>query len=239
MKVPQMLIIFSGKSARGLSLFAYTLETAAYAITTVYALRHGFPFSTYGENFFLSIQNIAVTLLIISYSRPRLASTTESRLPQLLAASALAAASICALFFAPPTALQGLQMLTVPLSILSKLPQISQNYRAQSTGQLSTIAVLSQVAGCLARVFTTATEVQDPIVLVGFLVALILNLVLGAQMWLYWGRREDETTLGEKDSAYSSSVLPQQFSNTASAFTNVPPRYQSPTPGRRWSRKVD
>jgi len=238
MKLPQMFIILSDKSARGLSLSAYTLETAAYAITTIYALRNRFPFSTYGENFFLSLQNIFVTMLIIYYSRPRLASGRESKIPQLLAAVAVAVAAIYALLAAPPTVLQGLQMLTVPLSVLSKLPQISQNYKAQSTGQLSAIAVLSQIAGCAARLFTTITEVRDPIVLAGFLVALVLNLVLGLQMWLYWGQGEediDTTFVMEKG---SPSFLPQQSSSTSS-FASVPPRYHSPTPGRRWARKVD
>jgi mannose-P-dolichol utilization defect protein 1 len=202
----------------------------------VYAYRRQFPFSTYGENLFLSVQNILITLLIISYSRPRLASGKESRIPQLLASSAIGITAIYSLLIAPSTVLQGLQMMTVPLSILSKLPQISQNYKAQSTGQLSAVAVISQVAGCVARLFTTATEVQDPIVLAGFAVALVLNLVLGIQMWLYWDQRDDDPRLTmEMD---SPSMLTHQ-SSSSSSFPSVPPRYQSPTPGRRWARKVD
>ena len=42
-------------------------------------------------------------------------------------------------------------------------------------------------AGCVARLFTTATEVGDSLVAAGFALALVLNLVLGAQLWLYWG----------------------------------------------------
>ena len=77
-----MKIISSG-SARGLSLSAYVscflgkteykadsqiLETASYGISLAYASRNHFPFSTYGENFFLTIQNIVITLLIIFFS---------------------------------------------------------------------------------------------------------------------------------------------------------------------------
>jgi mannose-P-dolichol utilization defect protein 1 len=211
------------------------LETAAYAITTVYANRHQYPFSTYGENLFLSIQNVFITLLIIYYSGSRLVSGKESKATQIVVTTALIGTSLYFLYTVPSAALQGLQMSTVPLSVLSKLPQISQNYRARSTGQLSAFAVLSQIAGCLARIFTTATEVRDSIVLSGFIVALGLNLVLGAQMWLYWGQRVEEEMFMEKE---VPSGLPQQTNEILSSGS-IPPRYQSPTPSRRWARKVD
>ena len=44
------------------------LETASYAITLAYAYRNDFPFSTYGENLFLSVQNVVITLLIIWFA---------------------------------------------------------------------------------------------------------------------------------------------------------------------------
>jgi mannose-P-dolichol utilization defect protein 1 len=62
----------------------------------------------------------------------------------------------------------GLSLGTIPLDTLallqittlafSELPQIRQNFHSKSTGQLSTFAVVSQIAGCIARLLTTATE---------------------------------------------------------------------------------
>jgi len=229
MKLPQILIILSAKSARGLSLSAYALETTSYTITTIYAQRHHYPFSTYGENLFLSVQNIFITLLIIYYAQPRLAVDGMTKSSELVATGALIIFGMYALYAVPTAMLQGLQILTVPLSVLSKLPQISQNYRARSTGQLSAFAVLSQIVGCLARVFTTSTEVGDFIVLVGFLVALGLNLVLGAQMWLYWNQEQEDISPLEQN----SSVLPQENKENSGSFSNQPPL------PRRWARKVD
>lgn len=40
--------------------------------------------------------------------------------------------------------------------------------------------------GSLARVFTTATEVNDPVILYGFIGGAILNVVLAVQMVYYW-----------------------------------------------------
>ncbi|KAF5341210.1 hypothetical protein D9611_006107 [Ephemerocybe angulata] len=192
MKVPQVLLILNGSSARGLSLSSYVLETLAYAITLVYNIRNAFPFSTYGENLFITPQNALITFLIIYYSP--LPQKTRSQ--RLLIATAASLATIYALSIIPGKALSLAQLATLPLGLTSKLPQIRQNARAQSTGQLSAVAVLSQILGCLARVFTTAQEVGDPLVQAGFLLALGLNVVLGAQMYMYWG---DNAELHEKD----------------------------------------
>ncbi|KAH9939825.1 mannose-P-dolichol utilization defect 1 protein [Amylocystis lapponica] len=240
MKVPQLMLIVSARSARGLSLPAYVLETIAYAITLAYSYRNEFPFSTYGENLFLVIQNAVITLLIIHYPSRTLTRTTSTALQVALAAVLMILSSL-ALVFLPPVALAPLQFATLPLSLFSKLPQIRQNHRAKSTGQLSAFAVVAQIGGCLARLFTTATEVDDPLVSAGFALALVLNAVVGAQMWMYWGRDElvhaPATTIGvpvdEKEK--------MQWQNDARPVEVIVPP-QSPTPrpsGRKWARKVD
>nr|VWO96578.1 Uncharacterized protein [Ganoderma boninense] len=196
MKVPQLLLVVSARSARGLSLTAYVLETLAYAITTAYAYRNSFPFSTYGENLFLTIQNVVITALIVHYNPPN-ALSNRSALQRAILSTQIAIASVIPLVLFPMSTIALFQIATLPLSLFSKLPQIRQNYRAQSTGQLSAFAVISQVGGCLARLFTTAQEVGDPIVAAGFALALVLNVVLGFQMWLYWGKDEkDELEMG-------------------------------------------
>jgi mannose-P-dolichol utilization defect 1 len=96
------------------------------------------------------------------------------------------------LYGLPNDTLSLLQLATLPLSLFSKLPQIRQNFRSKSTGQLSAFAVISQIVGCLARLFTTATELSDLLLTAGFALALFLNCILGTQMWVYWGNDETE-----------------------------------------------
>jgi hypothetical protein len=79
-----------------------------------------------------------------------------------------------------------LQAACVPISLLSKAPQIASNHRLKSTGTLSAFAVFNALLGCLARVFTTATEVKDSVVLWGFILAAVLNAVIVFQMVVYW-----------------------------------------------------
>ncbi|KAI0031369.1 hypothetical protein K488DRAFT_52221 [Vararia minispora EC-137] len=233
MKVPQLLLILRSNSARGLSLPAYILETLAYAITTVYSWRNAYAFSTYGENFFLTLQNVVITFLIVAYAvqRPKQALSAPPPSP----ANALALLAL----------LQLLQLSTLPLSLFSKLPQIAQNQRARSTGQLSAFAVGAQIAGCAARLFTNAAEVGDAIQAAGFLLALILNLVLGVQMAAFWGRdaeparsalqeKADFPLRDEREQDFDI-VVPPQSPATHQTSHNAQPTM----PGRRWARKVD
>ncbi|EGO24740.1 hypothetical protein SERLADRAFT_468502 [Serpula lacrymans var. lacrymans S7.9] len=244
MKVPQLLLILSARSARGLSLPAYVLETLAYAITSAYSYRSDFPFSTYGENLFLTIQNTLITLLIIQYPTA-LAKKSQNKTSQLAVATVATVAAGFTLYSLPKDTLALLQLATLPLSLFSKLPQIMQNSRAQSTGQLSAFAVISQIAGCLARLFTTATEVGDAIVTAGFALALVLNIILGAQLWMYWGKDEKEdfgkTRIGVLSEKEKEDWAPERQSRVDVVVTpkSPVPRHTSSPSGRRWSRKLD
>ena len=174
--------------------------------------------------------------------------------------------SVIALYSIPIDVLSLLQMTTLPLSLFSKLPQIRQNSRSQSTGQLSAFAVISQIAGCLVRLFTTATELGDPLVSAGFALALMLNIILGVQLWMYWGQSDvkGESGLGEHKEVYveeeKAKILKQRSENavrqvhqpraalpnssTGPMVDNVrristPPPNRPSSAGRKWARKVD
>jgi mannose-P-dolichol utilization defect protein 1 len=258
--------VISANSARGLSLTAYVLETLSYAISLAYSYRNAFPFSTYGENLFLTIQNVLITILITHHLPTSVSSKAKPGNP-VGVAFVLAASTGVAYGLSTITSAQlaYLQALTLPLGLFSKLPQIAQNYAAQSTGQLSAFAVIAQVAGCAARIFTTATEVGDPLLQAGFVMALVLNLVLATQLYVYWGR--DERARVPVDAPVKEKLAAKEFGWAADADakraekqekpatpepTTVRPvtpvsltapvrSTSSPAPGsgRRWARKVD
>lgn len=258
-------IVVNVRSARGLSLPSYVLETLSYAITLAYAFRHQYPFSTYGENLFLTFQNVVITLLIIYYAPSHLLTRQQAKMQKLIAASLFTVVTCFFLGTISLDILAFLQFTTLPLSLLSKLPQIRQNFRSQSTGQLSAFAVISQIAGCLARLFTTVTEIGDALVSAGFCLALFLNVILGAQLWLYWGQWDDAKVELEMDhkfivydekpttdvpiwqsQTFTSSVYaptaPASTASTESATNRIstpPPRAPSSTGTRKWARKLD
>jgi len=214
------------------------LETLGYTISLAYAARSDFPFSTYGENFFLTIENIIITLLIAYYPDTPTSSSRNSSNAIIVALGT--AVLVAVLTSVPHTALAIFQIATLPISLFSKIPQIIQNSKANSTGQLSAVAVMAQIIGCLARLFTTAVEVGDPVVLLGFGLALILNLVIGFQMWSYWGNEVVHIPVTEKRSRLKEKI--EDDAPLARPFTPPAARSGSPalTPGsRKWARKVD
>jgi len=246
-------IVLKARSARGLSLPAYILETLSYAITLAYSFSNRFPFSTYGENFFLTIQNAVITLLIILYNP-----VPSARSAKLMTGILVTIVTSFVLYALPQNTLALLQISTLPLSLFSKLPQIRQNHRSQSTGQLSAFAVISQIAGCIARLFTTATEVGDSIVAAGFALALVLNLVMGAQLWMYWGQAEvdakdrdsfelrgnghrytPQSEKGKERALPAYEPAPWQTQQPTRRVATPPPRTSSASGGRKWARKVD
>jgi len=180
------------------------------------------------------LQNIAITLLIIQYSG-RNSAKGESNTPRLIITGFAATIGAYSLYTVPFSTLQALQVATVPLSLFSKVPQIFENYKAKSTGQLSAFAVVSQILGCIARVFTTFTEVNDPVVLVGFVVALVLNLVLGAQIWQYWGKSPEPASQAESKVAAPSQSQEKKKIDVVASTSALP----ASAGGRRWARKVD
>lgn len=240
---PITLIVIRARHARGLSLPAFALETLAYLITLVYAFRNNYPFSTYGENFFLTLQNVCITLLIIYYFPAAQSHLTTKRAksnkPVVVLAGTIAVVTAYFLLIIPMSALRLLQLATVPISLFSKIPQISENYSNQSTGQLSVFAVASQVLGCAARLFTTATEMGDSLVFAGFALAFVLNVALGIQIWMYWGQSVPTSTTKEswpKEKPIDSHVDPVQ---SQPSFIQMNTTSQVANGGRRWARKVD
>ena len=179
-KIPQILKIINSGSGEGVSVASYILETASFLITLGYNVRSGFPFSTYGETVFIAIQNVFITLLVLHYSRK----TAFAGLV-VLALSA----GLYALFSTEGVSfktLQYLQTMTIPIALGSKIPQIMTIARNKSTGQLSAFAVFNYLIGSLARIYTTLTEVDDPLIFWGFMLSTILNAVLVVQMIYYW-----------------------------------------------------
>ena len=232
----------------------------AYAITLAYSFRHHFPFSTYGENLFLTVQNVLITHLIIYFAPTTFLTHHTGTFQKIVIASIFMAATGVGLGTISLDTLALVQITTLPLSVFSKLPQIRQNFRSKSTGQLSAFAVVSQIAGCLARLFTTATEIGDSLVSAGFAVALLLNIILGAQLWLYWGEYDDSkdrfelhistksmndvTTWQSQSSPTPIYVpptisVPPQPSGSATDRMSTPPRTSLASGSKKWARKVD
>ncbi|WFD29203.1 hypothetical protein MSPP1_000209 [Malassezia sp. CBS 17886] len=236
-KFPQVYKIVHARSAEGISLAMYILEVVAYTISLAYAIRRRIPFSTYGENASLTVQNMVITLLIMAYSpmdsvsrritsRCRAYGITTNAFYVCVGALTMA---LCSLALAsatavPPAALQFLQAFTIPVSLASKVPQILELHRDKATGQLSILVVFAQLLGTMARVFTTLTETNDQLLFWGFALATVFNAVIAVQVIQYWNGN---------DHKYARLHEHRWYEGTPSRSTDLPlvaPRAPRGTP---------
>lgn len=230
-----LCLVLSSKSAAGLSLPSSVLSTTSYMITAAYGFKSEFPFSTYGENLFLSVQDAIVTLLILSFTSP----SSKTSLPLT---SALLLGSASFLYATDLHTLSMLQVATIPLSIGSKIPQIVQNYKRKDTGMLSGVVVWTQVLGTIARLYTTMAELSSPAILVSFSAALVLNIVLAVQILLYGskgaGVKQVVSEKPQTEDGFAKDVRPERPATPASR-SGTPVPGQSGGGGKKWARKLD
>lgn len=217
-KVPQLLKIVSSGSGEGVSFLSYLLETGSFLITLAYNARQGNPFSTYGESALIAVQNVVIAALVLHYGGKDAAAATFI---------AGLGAALYAMFSQNIIDMKTMTMLQAgagALGVASKLPQIFTIWQEGGTGQLSAFAVSGScwvmiyaqrlidywqvfnfLIGSGTRIFTTLQEVDDPIILYGFIAGFLLNAVLAAQMVYYWNAPKSKKTAAREVSEKSSS----------------------------------
>ncbi|KAI4617371.1 hypothetical protein J4E80_005574 [Alternaria sp. BMP 0032] len=191
-KIPQLLKLLNSQSAEGLSFLSYLLESSSYLISLAYNVRHGFPFSTYGETALILVQNIAIASLVLKYSGRGVG--VAGWIGGLAAAGA-------ALFndqWVDNEKLSLFQATAGVLGVASKVPQILTVWSEGGTGQLSAFAVVNYLLGSLSRIFTTLQEVDDPLILYGFIAGFALNAILFCQVVYYWNAPASKKTESKK-----------------------------------------
>ncbi|KAL6919052.1 hypothetical protein ACHAPO_004165 [Fusarium lateritium] len=224
-KVPQIKKLLGSKSAEGVSFLSYALETASYLISLAYNIRNGFPFSTFGETALIVGQNVIISVLVLNYSgRASLAAV-------FVAGLAAAAATLFAENIVDAQTLGHLQAGAGVLSVASKIPQILTIFQQGTTGQLSAFAVFNYLAGSLSRIFTTLQEVDDKLILYGFISGFALNAILALQMIFYWNAPSEKAKGKRKVSPIEAKPTATSTLSPSASTTATPKK--SPTTRRR------
>jgi len=187
-KVPQILKIVNAKSAKGISLTSVLLELVCLLFTMSFSYRKQFPFGTYGETVFVTIQNFVIIFLIYYYGNGD--KKPEGISPSFFGILAIYAVVLYS-FLANPgdlvqvSLIESLQSLNIPIMISSRVPQIISNFTTKSTGQLAIATWLLTFAGALARVFTTLQEAYSLILLASYLIGASLSSTICFQIFYY------------------------------------------------------
>ncbi|KAG4425033.1 hypothetical protein IFR04_001803 [Cadophora malorum] len=246
-KVPQILKLINSRSASGISFLSYLLETSAYLISLAYNVRQEFPFSTYGETGLIMVQNVVIAVLVLHYSGK------ASAAGLFVAALATGAFTLFSKNIVDMKTLGYLQAGAGALGVAAKLPQILAVWQEGGTGQLSAFAVsdlstilaliflllvleplltvktqvFNYLLGSLSRIFTTLQEVDDKLILYGFVAGFALNAVLATQMVYYWNAPAKKSVKSEQ-----REKIPIAASSGKSTTTSTP-KGKSPTTRRR------
>ncbi|RAH51391.1 putative monosaccharide-P-dolichol utilization protein [Aspergillus brunneoviolaceus CBS 621.78] len=232
-KVPQILKLINSRSSAGVSFVSYALETASLLITLSYSVRNNFPFSTFGESALIAVQDVVVGVLVLVFA---------GRSAAAAAFVAVVAASVYTLLFdqtlVDAKTMSLLQAGAGALGVASKAPQIFTIWSEGGTGQLSAFAVFNYLAGSLSRIFTTLQEVDDKLILYGFIAGFSLNLILAAQMLYYWNSpaksQVKKQTKGKPiASASAAGVATPKPTATSSGISSPKPSGKTPTTRRR------
>ncbi|KAL1593059.1 hypothetical protein SLS59_009384 [Nothophoma quercina] len=94
---------------------------------------------------------------------------------------------------------EGLSFLSYFLESGAYLISLSYNVTGfRSARQLSAFAVVNYPLGSLSRIFTTLQEVDDPLLLYGFIAGFAFNAVLSLQVIYYWNAPTSKDTESKK-----------------------------------------
>ncbi|CAG9466976.1 unnamed protein product [Pedinophyceae sp. YPF-701] len=188
--VPQIVKIIRSKSVEGISVAAVAFELMAYTITTCYNASKGYNFTTYGDATFAGLQDLVLIGLFVLYGG------LNGRRAAVATCSLAAAAWWLASGACPPEVLSALQACTIPMLALGgRVPQIVLNFRRGNSGELSGATCALNLAGNVARVFTTAVLTQDRLMLVAAATQGVLNLTLLLQCYGTAKREQEDAQL--------------------------------------------
>lgn len=178
-KLPQILKILKHQSIRGLSIVAFELEVIGYTIALAYCLHKGLPFSAYGELAFLLVQAIILVAIIYYFSQPLGTKTWIRAFLYCAIAPTILAGRVDPILF------EALYASQHAIFFFARVPQIVENFKNGSTGELSFLTSLMNFAGSMVRVFTSLQEKAPTSVVLGSAIGVVTNGTILSQIIIY------------------------------------------------------
>lgn len=179
-KIPQILQIIRNESGQGLSIISLYIEITVNALNLGYHFQNNYPFSTYGESFFIFMQNIIIAFYVTHFNNDY---SFWIWVPFAFIQLTFIY-SVCLQLFSDMLLVQ-LWSLNVPLSLIYKIPQIYHVYRAKARGELSFLSCFLKAIGSSGRIFTTIREIKDIKVVAMYMFNTILNWIICYQSYTY------------------------------------------------------
>ena len=220
-KLPQIYNIVKARSGRGILPSMFYMECFMFIINGCYNIHLNSPFSVYGENFCLLVQNFVIIALLWLYGNK------TSNVPKAIVTLSIFG-TLTFLYFdiLVPGFLWKLFMdIQILMVAYSRMPQIIENYRSSFTGELSSIMFLANACGNLARTYTFVKETQDWYNMFTSGLSTLLNFTIFIQVLYYWKNSkvyvkatelkdlENQASIDEKDQAEEGPKPKVEVSN--------------------------
>lgn len=214
-KLPIILKIFKTKGGDGLNIISVYLETSAYLSLLLYNVLNQSAFSTYGDLFPATFQNCLIIVLIWLWGIDK----KKFPLIHILFVLFLFGSFTAVILGAPKEYWHWVAKYSIIVTTISRLPQILSNFMTGKVGVQSAVTLTNGVLGALGKVYITYVETKDPLLIIGAVFALGLNLTLLTQVLLLQGQPVDKSngsvvSSQNKDSSTTKSDLSAYVSTT-------------------------
>eukprot|EP01060_Flectonema_neradi_P032044 TRINITY_DN501_c2_g1_i1.p1 TRINITY_DN501_c2_g1~~TRINITY_DN501_c2_g1_i1.p1 ORF type:complete len:223 (+),score=38.68 TRINITY_DN501_c2_g1_i1:56-724(+) len=199
LKIPQMFKIIKAGNADGVSELTTFMETFIFATSFCYGIVEGFPLETFAENGICGAQCAMLFLMLMYYNKNLF---NPAYILSFVAIIAYTGAYYTGQFtnvninITPETETPLFKLFffsVVPLGAMSKIPQIVSFYKAKSTGTAAFLTWFMNFGGSVARIFTTMSQVGDPVMLAGFIINAALGSIIMLQFLMYWNSGKTKT----------------------------------------------
>jgi mannose-P-dolichol utilization defect protein 1 len=181
-KIPQIYNIVKAKSGRGILPSMFYMECFMFIINGCYNIHLSSPFSVYGENFCLLLQNFVIIALLWTYEKK-----TSKHMKMAISCSIFGTIGYLYFDVMVPSFLWKVFMdIQILMVVYSRMPQIIENYRHKFTGELSSVMFLANACGNIARTYTFIKETQDLYNMFTSGLSAALNLIIFLQVIVYW-----------------------------------------------------
>uniref|UniRef100_A0A7S1RAF2 Solute carrier family 66 member 3 n=1 Tax=Alexandrium catenella TaxID=2925 RepID=A0A7S1RAF2_ALECA len=189
-KLPQIMRIHRARSAAGISLLGSSMAAADNLFSIAYSLANRHPVSTYGENVPQLATICLIILQILRYEfRVALAPLAACGCGMLAAAGAVCSVHRLLGARAGAALLGAMKASSMALSLTGSLPQVLQNWRARSAGELSLATSSLGLLGSWVRMYTVLKQLAgDKKMVAGQTVSVVSNTTLVLQILLYTRR---------------------------------------------------
>ena len=185
-KLPQILYMLNTKDMKGLSYISIYLDILSTLFYTMYPYHMGYPFLAYGEGLIILFQNFLIFFICWKYDTYQSADKNNMSFSLLLVSFLF----LCYKGFFDEKIWKIIGSASTVLSMGSRITQIYTSYKSKSTGPLSTITYGLNMMGNAARIFTSLKETNDIIMVGGFVVSFVLNLIIFLQI-IYYNKKDE------------------------------------------------